>query len=41
MSDGVDVTPEERREHDETSFDHVRFLTSDEDSEDEEQAVAL
>ena len=31
MSDGVDITPEERKDYDETSFDYANFLTSDED----------
>ncbi|CAB3978140.1 Hypothetical predicted protein [Paramuricea clavata] len=35
MSDGVDITLEEQQEFDETSFDCMSFLTSDEDSQDE------
>ena len=32
MSDGVDITPEEKKEYDEASFDYANYLTSDEDS---------
>jgi hypothetical protein len=35
MSDGMDITLEEQQEFDETSFDCMAFLTSDEDSQDE------
>ena len=35
MSDRVDITAEEREEHDRTPFEHACFLTSDEDSQDE------
>lgn len=35
MSDGADITLEERNTHDEASFDYMPFLTSDEDSQEE------
>lgn len=31
MSDGVNITLEERKAYDETSFDYANFLTSDEE----------
>ena len=39
MSDGLDVTPDERREYEETSFDLKPFLTSDEDDSPDELSI--